>query len=105
MYVDAKIKSPSNMKMLTIPTTALLDTGIRKVVYIATGDGRYEGRNVITKPRVGDYYPLVSGVKENENIVTYGAYLIDSQAELSGNASIQYSSSLEKDDDSSRKAK
>ncbi|NPV00110.1 MAG: efflux RND transporter periplasmic adaptor subunit [Brevinematales bacterium] len=94
MYVDAVITGKTQQKALVIPATALLDTGMRKIVYVSLGNGLYEGRTVIVKPKIGDYFPVVSGLKEGEKVVTYGAYLIDSQAQLSGSASIQYSGAM-----------
>jgi Cu(I)/Ag(I) efflux system membrane fusion protein len=94
MYVDAVITGKNQQKALVIPATALLDTGMRQIVYVSLGNGQYEGRTVIVKPKIGDYYPVVTGLKEGEKVVTYGAYLIDSQAQLSGSASIQYSGAL-----------
>ncbi|OHD56109.1 MAG: hypothetical protein A2Y33_01535 [Spirochaetes bacterium GWF1_51_8] len=94
MYVDASIKIKSPKKALVIPDTALLDTGMRKIVYVSLGNGKYEGREVIVMKKAGGYYPVLAGLKEGEIVVTHGAYLIDSQAQLSGSSSIQYSGSL-----------
>lgn len=95
MYVNLVLRSNQQNKALVIPDTALLDTGMRKLVYVSLGEGKYEGREVQIKPRAGEFYPVISGLQLGEKVVTYGAYLLDSQAQLSGSASIQYSGSLD----------
>ncbi|OHD10579.1 MAG: hypothetical protein A2086_09480 [Spirochaetes bacterium GWD1_27_9] len=91
MYVDATVLVPLEDEFLTIPVTAVLDTGKRKIAYVALGGGKYEGRNVTLGPKMGDIYPVISGLAEGENVVTYGVYLIDSQSQISGTSLIKYS--------------
>jgi Cu(I)/Ag(I) efflux system membrane fusion protein len=69
---------------LVIPTTAPLLTGARAVVYVADPDepGRYEGREVVLGPRAGDFYVVRSGVTEGEQVVTNGAFKIDSALQI-----------------------
>ncbi|OHD74693.1 MAG: hypothetical protein A2355_03370 [Spirochaetes bacterium RIFOXYB1_FULL_32_8] len=90
MYVSTEFKIPGKKKSLVIPVTALLDTGVRKLVYVSQGNGRYLAKSVIVSPRNGDIIPVLSGLKEGEQIVTYGVFLIDSQAELTGTGYIEY---------------
>ncbi|HHT9111083.1 MAG TPA: efflux RND transporter periplasmic adaptor subunit, partial [Candidatus Brocadiaceae bacterium] len=69
---------------LAIPATAVLDTGIRKVVYIDKGNGQYRGKEVILGPKAGDYYPVLDGLDEGDKVVTAANFLIDSQSQLTG---------------------
>ncbi len=67
---------------LTVPRAAVLATGAQPLVYVAKADGVYEPREV-KLGRVGDdYYEVVSGLTEGEQVVTNGNLLIDAQAQL-----------------------
>jgi RND family efflux transporter MFP subunit len=95
MYVDALIKSPSVSRSLVVPSSAVLHTGKRNIAYVSLGDGQYEGRDIVIGARSGDYYPVLSGLKENEDVVVTGNFLIDSQSQLAGSSAAQYSSAID----------
>ena len=69
---------------LTIPRSAVLDTGTRKLVYVAKAGGVFEAREVQLGQPNRDLYPILSGLKDGEHVVTNGNFLIDSQTRLSG---------------------
>lgn len=109
MYVNVFIhvmlmdEEGTHGEVLAVPKTAILDTGLRKVVYVDLGDGRFLGRDVELGPEavsfVGDkkerFCPVISGLKENEKVVTRANFLIDSQSQLIGSASGAYGGALE----------
>jgi hypothetical protein len=82
-------------QVLAIPATAVLDTGIRKIVYIEKGNGQYVGKEVTLGPKAGDYYPVLEGLKEGDKVVTSANFLIDSQSQLTGGASALYGGAME----------
>lgn len=97
MYVDAAFNIPLGSKP-AIPKAAALITGKEKLVYIDLGSGYFERR----APRLGSLsytnnnipvYPVISGIKEGELVVTAANFLLDSQSELSGGLSGLYGSS------------
>jgi Cu(I)/Ag(I) efflux system membrane fusion protein len=73
---------------LVVPVTAVLDSGLRKLVYVDKGNGRYEPREVVLGPRAGHFHPLRSGVAAGERVVTRGNFLIDSQFQVTGHPSL-----------------
>jgi Cu(I)/Ag(I) efflux system membrane fusion protein len=79
---------------LAVPVTAVLDSGLRKLVYVAKGEGVYEPREVALGPRAGDFYPVRSGVAAGERVVTRGAFLIDSQFQITGHPSLLHPGGL-----------
>lgn len=95
MYVNATIDIPTAGKKLAIPRSAVLDTGVRKVVYIEKEPGVYALRNVVLGTLTGDYYPVKRGIRAGERVVTRGAFLIDSQSQLTGGSSLLYGSAEE----------
>ena len=82
-------------QVLAIPATAVLDTGIRKIVYIDKGNGQYVGKEVALGPKAGDYYPILEGLEEGDKVVTSANFLIDSQSQLTGGASALYGGAME----------
>lgn len=114
MYVDVVIMSVYKTKdgqdsVLAIPKEAVLDTGLRKIVWVDKGNGEYQARLVETGPEAvatidgkkTRFYPVLNGLAEDEEVVTKANFLIDSQSQISGVASSAYGGSLgteEKDD-------
>lgn len=90
MYVDVYLKAELPTAMLAVPSEAVLDTGIRKLVYIAKGEGIYAQRVVKTGAEASGYIPILEGISEGEQIVTKANFLIDSQSRLSSGASALY---------------
>jgi len=70
--------------VLTVPQTAIIDSGMEKVVYVARDNGIFERRNIHVGTPVKDRYPVIDGLKSGEKVVTNGAFLIDSQTRLTG---------------------
>ncbi len=84
MFVQVKFSAPAGHDVLAIPRSAVLDTGMRKIVYVAKSNGEFEGRQVQLGTPGNDYYPVVAGLKEGERIVSQGSFLIDSQTRITG---------------------
>ncbi|MDF1663471.1 MAG: efflux RND transporter periplasmic adaptor subunit [Planctomycetota bacterium] len=75
---------------LLVPRSSVMLTGSRAVVYIkkAGKTASFEGRLVTLGPRVGQYYIVKSGVKEGDEIVTHGAFKIDSALQIQAKPSM-----------------
>jgi len=83
MYVTARIRVPLG-SAVTVPVTALIDTGSRQVVWVESSPGIFEHRDVKGGERSGDQVQLLSGLKPGEKVAVSGGYLIDSEAQLKG---------------------
>lgn len=77
--VDFRISAPAR---LTVPADAVLDSGVRKTVFVDRGDGYLEPRAVETGDHFGDRVEIRSGLQAGERIVTSGTFLIDSESQL-----------------------
>lgn len=107
MYVDVYLKNDRG-KELAIPRDAVLDTGVRKVVYVDIGAGKYGLREVRVGPEMTAlvdgmkkrYFPVISGVSEGEEVVIKANFLIDSQSQLTGPAAAAYGGALDKEEGS-----
>lgn len=81
MYVDVKIKVALGSR-LSVPFNAIVNTGVRKLVFVAKGEGSFEPREVKTGEEAGDYMEILSGVKAGEKVVTSANFLIDSESRM-----------------------
>ena len=91
-------------EVLTVPKSAVIDTGLRKIVFVDRGESGYEQVEVEVGPEAWGtsddsetkrrYYPIVSGLTPGDMVVTHGNFLIDSQTQLTGSASGAYGGAL-----------
>src|SRR5581483_3629037 len=84
MYIRAKFISAGERDAVVVPRSAVLDTGTRKLVYVAKGNGVFEAREIQTSAPSEERYPVLAGLKVGEEVVTNGNFLIDSQTRLTG---------------------
>jgi Cu(I)/Ag(I) efflux system membrane fusion protein len=81
MFVDIEI--PVNLPpAVTVPADAVLDSGLKKTVFIDLGNGFFEPREVETGWRMGNRVEITKGLKPGERIVVSGNFLIDSESRL-----------------------
>ncbi|MBN2197408.1 MAG: efflux RND transporter periplasmic adaptor subunit [Polyangiaceae bacterium] len=76
---------------LVVPSTAVLLTGERAVVYVAVSDQErltYEVREVRLGTRAGNVFPVVSGLREGEQVVVEGAFVLDAELQIRGGNSM-----------------
>ena len=82
MYVEVELSQPTGQPLLTVPTSAVLDSGVRRVVLVATGEGRFASREVKLGQRSSDFVEVLDGVKEGEAVVVAANFLIDAESNL-----------------------
>jgi Cu(I)/Ag(I) efflux system membrane fusion protein len=76
--------------VLAVPVTAVLDSGVRKIVYVEKTKGQFAPVEIVTGPRTDDAYPVISGLNEGDQVVARGAFLLDSQFQIRGLPSLFY---------------
>jgi Cu(I)/Ag(I) efflux system membrane fusion protein len=81
MFVDVElpVELPSG---LTVPADAVLDSGLRKTVFVDRGGGSFERRAVETGWRFGDRVEIRRGLAPGESIVVAGTFLLDSESRM-----------------------
>jgi RND family efflux transporter MFP subunit len=95
MFVSASFVSQAPTESIVVPRSAVLDTGTRKIVYVARPNGVFEAREVAVGTPSDDLYPVNSGLSRGDKVVLSGNFLIDSQAHLSSGMSGMYGGSKE----------
>ena len=81
MFANAAIKSPLN-ETLVIPTSSLIDTGLRKIVFIAQDESTFVKRDIVIGQETNGFIQVLSGLNAGDTVVTSAAFLIDSQTQL-----------------------
>ncbi|MBI3333213.1 MAG: efflux RND transporter periplasmic adaptor subunit [Candidatus Omnitrophica bacterium] len=81
MYLNASVEVPLG-NVLAVPEEAVLDTGVRRILFVDKGEGLLEPREVTAGARSGGYVEIRNGVSEGERVVTSGNFLIDSESRL-----------------------
>jgi Cu(I)/Ag(I) efflux system membrane fusion protein len=77
------VLSPPADGVLSVPESAVIDSGERKIVYVETQPGVFEGRQVVLGPRIGDSFPVLDGLQQGEHVAAAGTFLIDAESRLS----------------------
>lgn len=84
MYANTRILGAPAPPHIMVPASAVVDRGQQQFVWIETQPGSYESREVTTGGRHGDAIVIASGLREGENVVVEGGFLLDSEAQLRG---------------------
>jgi Cu(I)/Ag(I) efflux system membrane fusion protein len=95
MFVNTTFVSRAARPSIVVPRSAVLDTGTRKIVYLARPNGVFEAREVQVGAATEDLFPVLHGLSMGDNVVLNGNFLIDSQAHLSSGVSGLYGGSKE----------
>ncbi len=83
MFTNVEIRIRLGGK-LTIPDSAVIDTGRGQVVYVDRGNGAFEPREVQTGVRADGAVEILRGLKTGETVASSANFLIDSEAQLKG---------------------
>ena len=81
MYVNAKITYNLGNK-LAVPQDAVMDSGTRKIVFVADANGYFKPREVTLGSKSEGYYEILNGLSQNQEVVTSGNFLVDSESKL-----------------------
>lgn len=81
MFVDVElpVRYPD---VVAVPAEAVLDSGLKKTVFVENGEGIYQPRPVTTGRNFGGRVEIVSGLVPGERIVVSGTFLVDSESKM-----------------------
>ena len=71
-------------RRLVVPEDAVINTGVRQLVYVDKGDGYFEPREVGVGAKVEGMAEILSGLQAGEKVASAATFLIDSEARLKG---------------------
>ncbi len=81
MWANVEIKADTGER-LTVPASAVINTGQRFVAFVNGADEHLEPREIKIGMKTDDYYEVLSGLKEGEQVVSRALFLVDSESQL-----------------------
>ena len=88
MYGNVTLQT-NVVRTLVIPKEAALNTGLRQLVFMDRGQGRYEPVPVKLGRKSQDSVEVMEGLKEGDRIVTSANFLLDAESKLASASSMQ----------------
>lgn len=83
MFANVQVDAPAGTgPVLTVPNSAVLDSGTRQVVLVARGEGRFEPRQVRLGIHGDDWIQVLDGIRQGERVVVGANFLIDSESNI-----------------------
>ena len=82
MYANVDLKVGAGGTAVTVPISAVIDSGAKQRIIVQKEEGRFEPREVKLGVRGDDYVAVIDGVKEGELVVVSANFLIDSESNL-----------------------
>ena len=82
MFAQVEVPVGGKGQVVTVPTSAVIDSGTRQIVLIAHGEGRFEPRDVKLGGRSESHIEVMDGVKAGEKVVVAANFLIDAESNL-----------------------
>lgn len=82
LYADLAFEPDTPEPVVAVPESALIDSGQRRVVFVAKGEGLFEPREVETGRRGGGHVEIRNGIEAGDEVVVRGNFLIDAESNL-----------------------
>jgi Cu(I)/Ag(I) efflux system membrane fusion protein len=82
MYAEVDFATGSQLSVLSVPDSAVIDSGTQQRVIIDKGEGRFEPRDVKVGMRGGGFTEVLAGVEEGDRVVVSANFLIDAESNL-----------------------
>jgi Cu(I)/Ag(I) efflux system membrane fusion protein len=79
----ANVKLHLNLgRYLVVPEDAVLDTGVRQIVFVETGRGHFMGHPVVTGPTVDGWTAILSGLTPDDLVVADSGFFVDAESKI-----------------------
>ena len=82
MFADITIHAGKRDKVLAVPSEAIVRSGTKQQVFVVTGPGVFEPREVVTGLEADGYTEIIKGLMQHASVVTSAQFLIDSESKL-----------------------
>ena len=82
MFANITIDGEDLGRKPVVPENAIIRSGLKDVVIISLGDGKFKPQQVQLGGYADGYYQVLSGLSEGNTIVTSAQFLIDSESNL-----------------------
>jgi Cu(I)/Ag(I) efflux system membrane fusion protein len=82
MFAEVELPVAAKGPVITVPLSAVIDSGSRRIVLVELGDGRFAPREVRLGARSDHHVEVLEGVREGEAVVVAANFLIDAESNL-----------------------
>ncbi len=83
MFANVFLQSELDNNALVIPQEAVIDSGVRKIVFLSRGKGKFEPRQIEIGVEGNDNtFQVLSGLKEGDEVVVSAQFMFDSESRL-----------------------
>ncbi len=82
MFAQVEIPVSGKGEVVTVPVSAVIDSGTRQIVLVQKGEGRFEPREVKLGARSDTFVEVLEGVQDGEPVVVTANFLIDAESNL-----------------------
>jgi RND family efflux transporter MFP subunit len=82
MFAEVELPVGGKGNVLTVPRSAIIDSGTRQIVLVQRAEGRFEPRAVKLGGRTENYVEVIEGVKDGEAVVVSANFLLDAESNL-----------------------
>ncbi|MCR4298094.1 MAG: efflux RND transporter periplasmic adaptor subunit [Gallionella sp.] len=82
MFAQVEVSLVGEGKVLTVPVSAVIDSGTRQIALVQLAEGRFEPREISLGRRSDNYVEVLDGIVEGEQVVVAANFLIDAESNL-----------------------
>ena len=82
MFAQVELPAGDARPVLTVPDSAVIDSGTRRIVLVQVREGRFEPREVKVGARSDTHVQVLEGVREGKQVVVAANFLIDAESNL-----------------------
>jgi RND family efflux transporter MFP subunit len=82
MFAQMELQVMGKGRVVTVPVSAVIDSGTRQIVLVQQTEGRFEPREVKLGARSDNHVEVIAGVKEGDQVVVAANFLIDAESNL-----------------------
>jgi Cu(I)/Ag(I) efflux system membrane fusion protein len=82
MFAHAELATADRIPQVTVPRSAVIDSGERQVVFVVQGVGRFKPQAVKLGQRGSERVEILDGLAEGDEVVVAANFLIDAESNL-----------------------
>ena len=82
MFADITIRAQPQASVMTVPSEAVVRSGLREKVFVVTEPGKFEPREVLVGLSSEGWTEISDGIEAGEEVVVSAQFLIDSESKL-----------------------
>ena len=82
MFAQVELAVAARNRVVSVPVSAVIDSGTRRIVLVQAKEGRFEPREVKIGARSDSDVEVLEGIKDGERVVVAANFLIDAESNL-----------------------